>query len=182
MSKSFYLLTAFGKDRSGMVTDLTRAVVRAKGTIEDASMTRLGGEFAMMLMVGLPNAGAGVRFQKEAAALQKKSGLLAAVKPVAAGLAHAKRQSQPTHLISIYGTDRPGIVYRVAETVSHLGLSITDLNTRVLSRSGKPLYLMLLEVHIPSRAKAAALDRNLKRLGRTLKLNVTLQDINPVSL
>ena len=52
----------------------------------------------------------------------------------------------------------------------------------MLKSSGKPLYVMLLEVQIPSKAKAAAVQRTLQRLGRSLRLDVTLQDIEAVSL
>ncbi|OGR93579.1 MAG: hypothetical protein A2992_05565 [Elusimicrobia bacterium RIFCSPLOWO2_01_FULL_59_12] len=180
--KSFYLLSAFGKDRPGMVSQVTRLVFELRGNIEDASMTRLGGEFAMMLVIGLPNAGAGARLTKSLPPLQKKHGLAVSAKPIAAGLARVRRPSQATHLISVYGTDRPGIVYRITRTIADQRVNITDLNTRILKRSGKALYVMLLEVQIPSRAKAQALERRLKRLGRALRLDVTLHGIEPVVL
>jgi glycine cleavage system transcriptional repressor len=182
MSKSFYLLTAFGKDRPGMVAQLTQLIFQAKGNIEDTSMTRLGGEFAMMLIIGLPNAAAGARLLKSLPGAQKKWGLVLNAKPVSPSLAHARHRSQATHLISIYGTDQPGIVYRAAQTLAARRINITDLNTRSLQRSGKMLYVMLLEVQIPSRAKAAALQSELYRLGRSLRLDVTLQNIDSVPL
>jgi len=180
--KSFYLLTAFGKDRPGIVAAVTGAVFHLGGNIEDASMTRLGGEFAMMLVVGLPRTAAGPRLVKSLVGLQQSLQLTMSAKPVAQALAHSRRQAGATHLISVYGTDRPGIVFRVARALAERRVNITDLNTKILERSGKPLYVMLLEVQIPSRAKARTLESALRRLGRALRLDVTLQDIDPVSL
>ena len=178
LSPRYFLITAFGKDRPGMVAQVTRLVYQSKGNIEDASMTRLGGEFSMMLVVSFPNAAAGKRLIKTR---NQTGGLALEAKPIPAGAARSKQPSA-THLISIYGIDRPGIVYHAAEALARLRINITDLNTRFRQRSGKSLYLMLLEAQIPSRARAAALKRTLDRLGRALKLQVTLQEIDPVTL
>jgi len=182
MPNRFFLLTAFGKDRPGLVAHVTQLVFRMGGNIEDASMTRLGGEFSMMLVVGLPSTSSGARLLKALPSLQRTLRLALNAKPISRILAHVKHQSQATHLISMYGTDRPGIVYKAARALSDRYINITDLNTRILDRSGKSLYVMLLEVQIPSRTKAAALRRSLERLGHSLRLDVTLQEIDPVSL
>jgi glycine cleavage system transcriptional repressor len=172
MSKSFYLLTAFGKDRPGMVAQVTRLVFQLKGSIEDASMTRLGGEFTMMLVISLP---------KRLSTLPRISGLTLSVKPIAAGLGRQK-QTQATHMISVYGTDRPGIVYKTTDVLARQRVNITDLNTRVLKRGGKMLYVMLVEVQIGSPAKARTLQKTLQRLGRSLRLDVTLHEIGSIAL
>lgn len=182
MPKPYYLLTAFGKDRPGIVAHVTRAVFQGGGNVEDASMTRLGGEFVMMLIVELPTLKAADRLQKFLQSLQKKYGLAMNAKRIPETLARVRREPQATHMISIYGADRPGIVYRAAQSLADQGLNITDLHTKVLQKSGKPLYVMLLEVQIPSKAKAGAIQKTLERLGRSLKLSVTLQEFDAVSL
>jgi glycine cleavage system transcriptional repressor len=179
---TFILLSAFGKDRPGIVAHVTGLVYQAGGNIEDASMTRLGGEFAMMLVVGLSNPKKSAPFLKALPGIQKKLGLTLNARPISGSLAHTKRQSQASHLISVYGADRPGIVYRTAQALATRKINITDLNTRTLERSGKTLYVMLLEVQIVSRAKAKALKRDLDRLGRSLRLDVTFQEIDSVPL
>jgi glycine cleavage system transcriptional repressor len=180
--KPFYLLTAFGKDRPGIVADVTRSVFQGGGNVEDASMTRLGGEFVMMLVVGLPHLKAADRLERSLQSLQKKLQLTLTARMIPAKVAKVRHELQATHLISMYGADRPGIVYRAAQTLSARGLNITDLHTKTLQSARKPLYVMLLEARIPTKAKAAAIGRTLQRLGKSLKLSVTLQDIEAVSL
>ena len=182
MSKSFFLLTAFGKDHPGIVARVTGVVFDLGGTIEDASMTRLGGEFTMMLVIGLPGSTAGHKMGRRLTALQNSLSLTLSVKPIASALACRRRHAEATHMISVYGTDKPGIVYRVTKTLADRRVNITDLNTRVLQRSGKPLYMMFLEVQIASPNKARALEKVLARLGRDLRLAVTLQHMEAVSL
>jgi glycine cleavage system transcriptional repressor len=179
---TYILLSAFGKDRPGIVAHVTGLVFQAGGNIEDASMTRLGGEFAMMLVVGLSNAKKAAPFLKTLPAMQKKLGLTLNARTISGTLAHTKHHTQATHLISVYGADQPGIVYKTAEALAKRKINITDLNTRTLERSGKPLYVMLLEVQIPNRSKAQALQQELYRLGRSLRLDVTFQEIDFVPL
>jgi glycine cleavage system transcriptional repressor len=177
---SYYLLTAFGPDRPGMVEQLTDVIFKLRGNIEDASMTRLGGEFAMMLVVGLKPA-AGRWLIEHVPALQTRLRLSLNAKEVDSRAAHGQ-QAQPTHLISIYGLDRPGIVHQTARAVARLHLNITNLQTKVLAKGKKPLYILLLELQIPSRARAAALERRLAALRRSLRLEITLSPIDSVAL
>ncbi|NNK96454.1 MAG: amino acid-binding protein, partial [Desulfobacterales bacterium] len=48
MSKKF-LLTAFSKDRPGIVADLSQVIYENGYNLEDSSMTNLAGEFAILL-------------------------------------------------------------------------------------------------------------------------------------
>ena len=49
--KQLIVVTAIGKDRAGVVHDLTRAVLDCGGNIVESRMTALGAEFAMLLLV-----------------------------------------------------------------------------------------------------------------------------------
>src|SRR5258708_39383332 len=106
----FFLVAAFGPDRPGMVAGVTRLVYDLKGNIEDTSMTRLGGEFVMMLILGLPNAERGTRLLKSLSQHDKKFGLTLNVKPLPSGLAPAKRRLQATPMILVHERRRPRIV------------------------------------------------------------------------
>jgi glycine cleavage system transcriptional repressor len=178
----FFLLTAFGKDRPGIVAQVTGVVFHEGGNIADASMTRLGDEFSMMLVAGFKTPAAGTRFLKSIPAVQKALRLELGVKPISAALAQASRPHPATHIISIYGADRPGIVYRAAHALAAQRVNITDLNTKILRRSGKPLYVMMLEVRFPTASRAAALERTLKRLGKSMRLDVNVQELDTVAL
>jgi glycine cleavage system transcriptional repressor len=164
------------------VAEVTHAVFQGGGNIEDASMTRLGGEFVMMLVVGLPSLKAADRLETSLQAMQKKTRLSMNAKRIPQSLARNRARSQATHLISVYGIDRPGIVYRAAKVLADLRINITDLNTQMIQRGGKPIYVMMLEVQIPTRAKATALQKKMRSLGGALRLDVTLQDLNTVAL
>jgi glycine cleavage system transcriptional repressor len=182
MKKQFFLLTVFGKDRPGMVAGVTQALFDLGGNIEDASMTRLGGEFAMMFVTGVPAHVTLSGLQKKLAGLEKKVGLQLSAKPITPQLARAAKRPEPRYLISVYGTDRPGIVFQLTQALAQRKVSITDLHTQSIAQGGSALYVMLLEVQVPAGLDIDELREELDRLRQSLQVEITLQDIEAVAL
>jgi glycine cleavage system transcriptional repressor len=179
--KKFFLLTAFGKDRPGIVAGVARVLYELGANIEDATMTRLGGEFTMMLITSLPGSAPGGKLEKGLASLEKKLGIQTSVKSIPSGVASHAKNEPPKYLISVYGTDHPGIVYRVAESLAKRKVSITDLQTKVAD-GAKPVYVMLLEIQVPSSADMDDLRAELDQLRQDLKVEISLQDIEAIPL
>jgi ACT domain-containing protein len=50
----FFLIALFGKDRPGIVAEVSKVLYHLNLNIEDSSMTRLKGEFTIMLIVSSP--------------------------------------------------------------------------------------------------------------------------------
>ena len=48
---NWYMLTVVGRDRPGIVSQVTLALYKGGGNLGEASMVRLGGNFSIMLMV-----------------------------------------------------------------------------------------------------------------------------------
>jgi len=177
-----WILTALGKDRPGIVAHVTKALFGLGCNLEDSAMTRLGGEFAIMLVF---SAGAGLSQASLARALQplsRRMGLAVHLKPLTGGEIRPSGRGRP-YLISVYGADRPGIVYRVSGLLARARVNITDLSTHRTSPTRKaarpPLYLLLLEVELPARASAARLEQDLRKLGRGLGVEVSLRSSEP---
>ena len=53
MSKNF-VLTLTGPDRIGIVERVTRVLLDRGGNVETSRMARLGGEFAILMLVSMP--------------------------------------------------------------------------------------------------------------------------------
>ena len=51
MTSQWFMLTVVGKDQPGIVAKITRALFNAGCNFGEASMSRLGGNFTIMLMV-----------------------------------------------------------------------------------------------------------------------------------
>jgi glycine cleavage system transcriptional repressor len=180
--KKYYLLTAFGKDRPGIVADVTGVLVFVGGNIEDATMTRLGGEFSMMLVTALPAGKSLLQVQKSFRALEKKLGLTIALKSIPPALAHHSKEKPAGYMISVYGADHPGIVHSIARALASHQVSITDLQTKVTGPFHKPVYVMLLEVQFPDSLDMDELRTELDRLRQDLKVEISMQDIEAIPL
>ena len=172
-------VTAFGTDRPGIAAAVAKVLYEQGGNVEDSRMAILGGHFAMMLIVALP---AGAEPSTLEGALAVPAGeldLIVAVRPVA--------ESSPEHaegtgyVVTVYGADRPGIVYRVCEALASHGVNITDLATRVVS-GDTPVYVMILEASVPAGADPSSIERDLKTLAAELAVDVSLHPLEAETL
>jgi glycine cleavage system transcriptional repressor len=138
-------VTAVGADRPGIIARVTGVLLEHRGNIEDSSMTILGGHFAIVLLVS--TAADPAELEAALAAATADLGLVVTVRPVGSGADSAPA----THVLSVYGADRPGIVHAVAQVLADEGVNVTHLRTRVLE-GAQPVYAMLLEVSLPGAA------------------------------
>ena len=76
----------------------------------------------------------------------------------------AAGSAEPSHIVTVYGSDHPGIVCATAEALARHGYNITDLNTRLVGDAeGDPLYALMLEVAIPAGHERGAAQRDDRR-------------------
>ena len=179
MKTRLWILTAFGKDRPGIVAHVTKVLYARGCNLEDSAMTRLAGEFAIMLTFSAPGRLSQPQLHAAFGAVSRQLALAIHLKPLAAAERRAHHVGLPYGL-SVYGADRPGIVYRVAEALSRLGVNITDVSTHRVAHpaakaAAKPLYLMVLEVELPKRLTARRLERRLQTLAKRLGVTVSLR-------
>ncbi|MCZ6785066.1 MAG: hypothetical protein O7G30_17340, partial [Proteobacteria bacterium] len=57
--KRWFILSAIGGDRPGLVADLARLIYDADANLEDSRMTILGSDFAVILLCSTVQPGAG---------------------------------------------------------------------------------------------------------------------------
>ena len=138
-------VTAIGADRPGIVATVSRVLHERGGNVEDSAMTILGGHFAVVLLVDGEDDAPTLQ-----AALDEATGDLGLTVHVTATTEGAETPA-PTHLLSVYGPDRTGIMAGVAEALADAGANITDLETRLLGADGDdPVYAMVVELVAPA--------------------------------
>jgi glycine cleavage system transcriptional repressor len=156
-----FAVSAVGRDRPGIVATVSEALLSHHGNIEDSQMAILRGHFTMTLIVATPDgedaerlaadlAGAKEALELDALSVSEVTGIDPASEPV------------PSHIVSVYGADHPGIVHAVSSILAARGVSITDLETRLAGGAeGEPVYTMLLEVAVSADADPSAIERDL---------------------
>ena len=171
---SLAAVTVIGNDRTGIVAAVTRVLFEEGCNLEDATSTILSGHFSMMLIVSLPEGTTSQQTEKRLAPVAIEFDLVITVRDV-----HEARVGvvEATHVISVYGGDRPGIVYRVAEHLSAAGVNITDLFSRVIGSETSPVYALMLEVAAGPGVTGAVLEDDLAELKQELGVDISVNEI-----
>jgi glycine cleavage system transcriptional repressor len=167
-------VTVIGSDRPGIIAEATSALADLGVNLEDSTMTRLRGHFAMMLI----RAGdlSVRRVENALSGLTADGSLQVTVREVESEepLAPARSSTTP-HILTVHGGDRLGIVSAVTRAVAGAGGNITDLTTRLTG----DLYVVIAEVDLPDSADRSALSAQLSRIGGELGVDVTLRPQEP---
>ena len=143
---SLVAVTVVGIDRPGIVSAMSKVLYERGCNLEDVSSTILRGHFSMMLLVHVPGSVDAETLEADLAAAGGGLGLTVTVRPVEETTSEVPA---PTHMVSVYGADKPGIIFKVAEKLASLGANITDLTSRVIGEGSAPVYAVMLEVVFP---------------------------------
>ncbi len=177
-----FAVTIISKDRPGIVADTTEVLFRLGCNLEDSSCTMLGGDFAMILIVTHEKPFTKARLSDEFKALQERSGLVVHLRTLHEDEIYPVKDEGELCLISVYGSDQPGIVYRVTRTLADHKVNITDLNTRLIGTKEEPVYVLMLEAILPPGLSIEATSELLEPLRRKLAAEIGVRAITPVSL
>jgi glycine cleavage system transcriptional repressor len=166
-----FAVWALGADRPGIVAAVTGVLLRMGCNLKDCSMTVLSRHFAMMMLVEAPDDVPADAL--EAALAEANFDLTVAVRPLGEG-AMLFVEGEP-FIVSVYGSDHPGIVHHIANVLADHSVNITDVNTRVLGEEdGEPVYAMLLEVTLPRSLDPSALENRIQAVAKDLGVDASL--------
>jgi glycine cleavage system transcriptional repressor len=176
-----FALSALGRDRPGIVATISAVLLEHGVNIEDSQMTILSGHFTMMLIVAVPGDVDVERLRADLERAREEGGLegmfLREIADLPSGAA------LPTHIVSIYGVDHPGIVHAVSAALGERAVNITDLNTRLVAEDEpQPIYAMMLEVALPPDLDAGELERLLRHVGKDQGVEVSVRPLDEAEL
>jgi glycine cleavage system transcriptional repressor len=175
--KRWFLLSAMGKDRPGIVADLARLIFSCDANLEDSRMTILGTDFAMILLCSAACEDAFDRLSVGVKRLERDHGMTILLRHLEGG----PRHSVPMPGFTLYrvraaGEDKAGIVAGLCGVLAEAGVNIAELSTR--SRpgpGGSPHYEMEIAAEVPERADVDVLRRALEAEADRLVVDVTLE-------
>jgi glycine cleavage system transcriptional repressor len=179
--KRYYALSAIGKDRPGIVADVSGLIYECGGNLEDSSMTLLGSQFALLILLS----GSGEEFQYRLSTgckrLEWEKRLSIFLTPVeeAEGLAKAREVTE-VYELSTTGLDRMGIVYHVSRLLADQGINIADLHTKTTPspESGTPIFTTKILLQVPVGVSPGDLLEKLNRLGEKLAIDISLKKVS----
>ena len=168
-------MTAIGRDRPGIVASVTGALLELGGNVEDSQMSILGGHFAVMLLVAVPDGTQREQVVERLSEVAQEQELEAI--SVAEVSEQAARSAPPSHVLSVYGADQPGIVHAVSSALAEAGVNITDLETKLAGSGDAPVYVMVLELALGG-AEPETVEAVLRKAGGERDLEVTLRELD----
>jgi len=165
---NWYMLTVVGRDRPGIVSQVTLALYKGGGNLGEASMVRLGGSFSIMLMVHYE--GTAELLEKLISPVGDKLHLHIHIDSIKGEL---HQRLEPDVRISIYGADRAGIVAETTGVLVEAGLNILNLESDVGGSPTNPIYIMEIDGAARNGVDSirGALDSVAK--GKNIKIYVT---------
>lgn len=173
------IITAVGKDRPGMAHALAAQLAQNGCNIEDTTMTRLSGEFAMILIVSPPQNLSIEALSQLIKPLEKSHGLFINCRAIEDEI-ETDESATPRYLLSVYGPERSGLVAQITGVLAQQNVNITDVQTRVASAGA--VYVMLFEIEIPAALSPQTLQETLEKAAQEIGAQVSLRPIEEETL
>lgn len=156
---------------------MARALFGANANIEDSRMTILGGQFAVMMIVSLPEGADVDSLASELERVREDLGLESAtIREIEDASGDAR--PAPTHVLTVYGADHPGIVASVCESLAAREVNIDDLATRVVGSEDAPVYTLICELTLPGSLEPSALAADLDGVAVSQGVEVSLRELD----
>jgi glycine cleavage system transcriptional repressor len=166
------VLTLTGPDRVGIVNDVTEILLTLGGNVETSRMMRLGGEFAVLMLVSLSQDALG-RTEAAFAGLASQGYKLTTVE---AGEPRDSHRGWLAYRIEVQGADHEGIIHEVAHELSRRGITIESADTATDNAplTATPLFSMTALVLAPPDLDEAAWRAELDAAARLANVDVAV--------
>jgi glycine cleavage system transcriptional repressor len=173
-----YIMTAFGKDRPGIVADVAQVLYENGCNLEDSTMTLLADEFTLILLFTTGSSeDTEDHLLKECRRLEREKGVSAFLRPVSSTPAAAPA-SFSEHTLHVEGVDKAGIVYKVSRFLADNKLNIVDLVSRIEAQpnSGTQMYIMDIQVQVPEGTNMEKINAGLALVGEVLNVDIAFTE------
>jgi glycine cleavage system transcriptional repressor len=171
------VLTATGRDRPGLVEEISQLVLASGGGIGESRMASLHGRFMVMLFVA-GDAAAIDRLEGGLPGLSAQSGLEIHIAPADTSGQDPSR----TTLMRFTGKalDQPGLVHEVANVFSTFGANIESMETTLEPApvTGTPTFAMAAEISVTEHVSVLELEAALEAACSSLNIDWSLSADN----
>lgn len=140
-SQSHLVVNAVGKDRLGIVSEMTKCVTTVGGNVGESHAAKLGSHFSLMMLITIPSD------KKEAleSNLHLMEGMNTSIFETEEKFAAQQTPKVAyTGYFTLQGADHPGIVHKVTNILAQNGLSVDKMETHdeIAPHGGVTLFKM----------------------------------------
>ncbi len=180
MSKA--VISGIGPDQPGIVAAIANILYQRGCNIVDSTMTRLANEFAVILIISVPDNVVFSELQQQFSTLEESHNMTLLVKPIPDELSLESHQAQNPYMVSVAGNDRAGITFHVSRKLAEMDINVTDLNAQTIAGENGPLYIMMVEVDIPDSIAIDTVRAELHALALSIGVEIQLRPLEAVAL
>ena len=176
--KQWFALSAIGSDRPGIVADLAELIYECDCNLEDSSMTVLGGEFAVLLLLSGTGPEVDDRLRGACKRIEWEKRLTVFFRPLEGEpVPYGAGQMLAPYEFQAVGVDKAGIVAKVCRCLANHGINIRQLQSqsRPEPQSGTPLYTMRVSLDVPGAVNVDAVRGELDQIAAELRIDVALE-------
>ncbi len=162
------VITLTATDRPGVIDQLAQVISQHDGNWLDASLARLAGHFAGVVLVSIPGS-------QEASLCDGLRALEAhGIEAQCTGATPTPEAAGKLYQLELVGSDRPGIVGQLSESLAEHSVNVERLDTRRESgsMSGAPLFRATAQLRLPADLDEEHLIGELEALAADLQVSV----------
>jgi glycine cleavage system transcriptional repressor len=178
--KQWFALSAIGRDRPGIVADLAELIYECDCNLEDSSMTILGSEFAVLLLLTGEGDAIDRKLSSACKRLEWEKRLTVFFRALEREPAARLSSSRERRFeLQITGLDKAGIVAKVARCLADHNTNIHQMVTqsRPGAESGAPLYTMRITMEVPDEIDEGALRERLDAIAGELYVELAMERV-----
>ena len=161
-----------GRDRIGLISDITKEISNFNGNIETSKMIKLNQDFNMLILISIDN---------EKIDLLNKNLLLYSDLSIS-----IKKTSNNTiepnseYIFILKGADTEGIVHQCTQLFFDLNINIIDLETHITNApiTGTPLFYIKAIISVPKNISLQIVKNKLDVLENKSNVKIKFEEYN----
>jgi glycine cleavage system transcriptional repressor len=167
------VVTVSGQDHPGIVNYISKLVLEYHGNVEGSRMARLGGEFAILMMVSVQEE----KFDALCDGMNQlqKEDYQVTMHETERGTS-SKYNGWLPYQVEVTGADHEGIIHDLSRYLTEHKINIETMDTDVIKApmSGTPLFKMVALIVVPPELSYSELKDAMAHIGDTLGVDTEL--------
>lgn len=171
-----FIMTAFGKDRPGIVAQIAQIIFENGCNLEDSNMGRLADEFTLILLLSGKNDDIHEKLSKDCKRLEREKDIFVFIRSLDYNIPDTKNGNSLC-IIEVEGIDQAGIVYKISKLLSDHDINIESLKSKknFLPNSGTALYSMVIKAKMPGEISMDEFCDKLENLAEALQVDISIK-------
>lgn len=175
MKQQLLVVTCVGRDRPGLVDQLSKTILDAKGSLVDSRMTVLGEDFAILTLVS----GSWDTIAKLEDSLEEMAEREDLTITTRRTEERERKSDAVPYGVDAVCVDAPGIVHHLAEFFAKRSINIEELNTNryAAPHTGTPMFAVHMAIAVPANQHLNTLREDFFSFCDDINLDAVLEPV-----